>query len=218
MTKLIKPRAILFDWDNTLVDTWPTIHRALNETLRHMEHPEWSLDKVKANIKKSMRDSFPEMFGARWEVAASHYQQSYRAIHLDSLEPLCGAEEMLRTLPEHLFVAVVSNKRGPTLRQEITHMGWDSLFDIAIGSDDAARDKPHPDPAHLALAAFDGQCGADVWFVGDTIIDLECAHAAGLTPILYGDHVTKDRMYDGFVFAAHVRDQRELKELILKHL
>ena len=25
-----RPRAILFDWDNTLVDSWATIHEALN--------------------------------------------------------------------------------------------------------------------------------------------------------------------------------------------
>ena len=77
MTKLPRPRAILFDWDNTLVDTWPLIHAALNQTLRHMQHPEWSLEKVRANVKKSMRESFPEMFGDRWEVAAKHYQDSY---------------------------------------------------------------------------------------------------------------------------------------------
>lgn len=214
----MKPRAILFDWDNTLVDTWPTIHKALNATLRHMEHPEWSLEKVRTSVKKSMRDSFPDLFGARWQEAAEHYQQGYRAIHLDDLEPLPGAEEMLRALPEELFTAVVSNKRGPTLRQEIEHIGWNELFDIAVGSDDAVRDKPHPDPVHLALAQHDGQCGTDVWFVGDTIIDLECAQAAGVTPILYGDHATRSNVYDGFPFAVQVRDQRELKALILKHL
>jgi phosphoglycolate phosphatase len=30
--RVILPRAILFDWDNTLVDTWPTILDALNTT------------------------------------------------------------------------------------------------------------------------------------------------------------------------------------------
>jgi phosphoglycolate phosphatase len=30
MNKLSIPRAILFDWDNTLVDTWPLIHTAMN--------------------------------------------------------------------------------------------------------------------------------------------------------------------------------------------
>ena len=30
--RAILPRAILFDWDNTLVDSWPTILDALNTT------------------------------------------------------------------------------------------------------------------------------------------------------------------------------------------
>ena len=31
------PRAILFDWDNTLVDSWATIHEALNFVMAAME-------------------------------------------------------------------------------------------------------------------------------------------------------------------------------------
>ena len=27
--KLPKPKAVIFDWDNTLVDTWPLIHQAI---------------------------------------------------------------------------------------------------------------------------------------------------------------------------------------------
>ena len=88
---LPKPRAILFDWDNTLVDTWPLIHSALNMTLRYMGHPEWSLEKVHAEVKHSMRDSFPAMFGDRWEEAGKHYQASYRSINLSELTPLPGA-------------------------------------------------------------------------------------------------------------------------------
>lgn len=218
MSTLPKPRAIIFDWDNTLVDTWPTIHEALNATLRHMEHPEWSLDKVRGNVKQSMRDSFPVLFGQRWEEAAKHYQQSYIDIHLDSLQPLPGAEAMLRALPDDMFVAIVSNKRGPTLRKELAHMGWSDLFDAAIGSDDAARDKPHPDPVHMALETLGDTLGDHVWFVGDTVVDLECAAATGTTPILFGDLKVEGAHYEGFPFRAHVRDHAALKKLILENL
>ena len=40
---LTRPRAILFDWDNTLVDSWTTIHEALNAVMAAMEKPLWSL-------------------------------------------------------------------------------------------------------------------------------------------------------------------------------
>ena len=209
---LTKPTAILFDWDNTLVDTWPTIHTALNMTLRHMQHPEWSLEKVKTNVKQSMRDAFPAMFGDRWEEAAEHYQRSYRSIHLDHLQPLAGAAEMLSAAQVPL--GVVSNKRGDTLRTEMHHLGWENFFTAAVGAGDAARDKPHAEPALLALEHLKLSPTRSVWLVGDTVVDLQCAEAAGLTPILYGDHITQGTAHEGAPFAAHARDLQELREMI----
>lgn len=214
MTKLPTPRAILFDWDNTLVDTWPIIHTALNMTLRHMGHPEWSAEKVRTEVKQSMRDSFPEMFGERWKEAADMYQQSYRSIHLEQLQPLAGAAEMLAAIPPEVFVAVVSNKQGPTLRKELAHLGWEGFFSAQVGATDAPRDKPHADPALLALKDSGIAANASVWFVGDTGVDLECALHLGATPILYGPHETNGGVHDGFPFLAHARDQDALHALI----
>ena len=209
------PHAILFDWDNTLVDTWPTIHAALNQTMRYMQHPEWSLDYVKATVKKSMRESFPELFGDRWEEAANHYQQSYRAMHLQTLQPLEGAEITLRALcAQPIFLGVVSNKRGDTLRLELKHLGWENYFDVVIGAGDAARDKPSCDPALLALANYSGARAQSVWFVGDTAVDLECASAIGATAILYGDHAPQGMVHDGHGFAAHVIDHAQFQKLV----
>lgn len=214
-TTLVAPRAILFDWDNTLVDTWPLIHKALNMTLRYMEHPEWSLERVRAEVAQSMRDSFPAMFGDRWQDAAKFYQDSYRSIHLDELRPLLGAAEMLAAIPDHVFTGVVSNKQGVTLRKEIPQLGWAEYFDVAVGSTDAPRDKPHADPALLALKDSGIAPGPDVWFVGDTDADLGCAKNAGFSAILYGDHLTDGKTYDGYPFAAQVKDQSELMALIV---
>lgn len=215
MTALTKPRAILFDWDNTLVNTWPIIHTALNMTMRHMDHPEWTYERVKSDVKKSMRDSFPEIFGDRWKDAASHYQQSYRSIHLDHLAPLTGAAEMLSAIPRpEVFVGIVSNKMGSTLRKELAHLAWESHFAAAVGSSDAARDKPHPEPVLLALKDTGITPAADVWFIGDSGIDLEVAKNTGCTPILYGDFHPENGLFEGFPFAAHTRDHEELKGLI----
>ncbi|MFM9890901.1 MAG: HAD family hydrolase [Rickettsiales bacterium] len=212
---LPKPRAILFDWDNTLVDTWPLIHEALNMTLRHMEHPEWSFAKVRGEVKKSMRDAFPGLFGERWEVAAEHYQNSYRSIHLERLTALADAEATLRAIPRsEIFVGLVSNKKGDALRKELTHLGWDHLVDIAIGAGDAATDKPTAAPVLLALQGTTLKPGPDMWFVGDTGIDLETAKNTGCTAILYGDHVTDAGSFEGFPFTVHARDHVALAAII----
>ena len=55
----IKPDAVLFDWDNTLVDSWPIIHAALNDTFDTFDKKRWSLSETKRKVKHSLRDSFP---------------------------------------------------------------------------------------------------------------------------------------------------------------
>ena len=210
------PQAILFDWDNTLVDTWPIIHEALNHCLSEMGHPLWSLAQVKAHIKKSMRDAFPDMFGDKWEDAASIYQHYYRSIHLHNLNALDGAADLLRWLSaQSVYLALVSNKRGPSLRLECDHLGWNGYFSRIVGADDAAHDKPDPAPAVMAL---EGTALLDepsrIWFIGDTVVDLECAHNLGATAILYGDVATQNGVYEGFAFDYHVKSHADFLRLL----
>lgn len=182
------PKAILFDWDNTLVDTWPVIHEALHNTFTAMGLEPWSLETVKKRVAKSMRDSFPEVFGANWEEAAKIYQKAYQAIQLEKIKPLPGAEDTLALLRSmNMNVAVVSNKRGVNLRKEVTHLGWDKYFYTLVGSDDSAKDKPHPEPVIHALKPVGLSPSADCWFVGDSVIDLECAQNTGCKAIFYGN-------------------------------
>ena len=212
---LPKPRAILFDWDNTLVNTWPLIHEALNMTLRYMKHPEWTAERVRDEVKQSMRDKFPSMFGERWKEAADYYQNSYRSIHLSDLQPLPDAKAMIESIARPpMFLGIVSNKIGKTLREELTHLGWDKYFDVAVGASDAAKDKPHPEPVLFALKDSGIAPGPDVWFIGDTDVDLKVAQATGCTAILYGDFTTDGKTHDGVPFAAHAKDQQALKKLI----
>ena len=44
------PRAAIFDWDNTLVDTWGVIHDSLNAALVHMVHAPWPYDETRARV------------------------------------------------------------------------------------------------------------------------------------------------------------------------
>jgi len=217
------PRALIFDWDNTLVDTWPVIHQALHDTFVDFNMPTWTLDESKARVRKSMRDSFPQLFGKDWVRAGDLYQQHYRAHHLDMLQPLPGAEEMLSLASKlGLPSVVVSNKKGNNLRTEVEHLAWNGWFAAIIGSDDASRDKPHPDPVHLALEYIDLPPGPEVWFVGDSEIDLETAIACGCTAILFGDYAPAraeftPTHYHGFAYAMHVLNHAALSKILLSN-
>lgn len=215
MSTLMKPKAILFDWDNTLVDTWPLIHRSLNVVLRHMGHDEWSYEQVKSSVKRSMRDAFPEMFGDRWHEAADLYQTTYRSLHLEAITPLEGAEDVLKQIQRSgIYCAVVSNKRGESLRLEAAQLEWEGYFVKTIGAQDAKRDKPHPDPAIMALDGSGITAADGIWFVGDTGVDLECAKHIGAAAILYGEHNTVNGTHDECAFTAHVVDHAALSKLL----
>jgi len=185
------PQAIIFDWDNTLVDTWPAIRDALNTTLTAYGKEPWTMTEVRQRVAKSMRDRFPALFGDVWEEASDFFYKRYDEIHKIKLEPTAGAEKMLATLARSgLYLALVSNKRGDFLRSEAEHLGWGGYFNAMVGANDAARDKPAPDPVIMATQPGSITPGPAVWFVGDANIDLECAANSGCTGILVGEGYT----------------------------
>jgi phosphoglycolate phosphatase len=185
------PKALLFDWDNTLVDSWGTIHDAWAHTLVAMGHRPWTLEETRANVRKSLRDTFPEIFGERWEEARRLYLDRFKAIHLERLTPLGGAADLLRSARRQgLWLGVVSNKTGSVLRREAEHLGWTSLFGRLVGAADAKADKPDRVVVDLALEGSGLAAGDAVWLVGDTGIDMECALNAGCIPILVGPEPT----------------------------
>jgi phosphoglycolate phosphatase len=184
---LNRPQAILFDWDNTLVDAWAGVQHALNTARAAWNLEPWDRDTLLANVRLSLRDSFPKMFGAEWERARSLFSETYARDHLTHLRPLPGAAEAVAAAAKVGFVGVVSNKQGRFLRIEARTLGWAGKLGSLVGAGDAARDKPHPDQILLALAAARIPAGANVWYVGDTGVDLQAARAAGATAVLVGD-------------------------------
>ena len=201
------PRAVLFDWDNTLIDSWATIHEAMNTTLAAMGHESWTMDQTRERVRRSLREAFPEMFGDRWEEAREVFYGRFRAVHLDMLALMEGAEALLRLLASRgVYLGVVSNKLGEHLRREAVHLGWDELFGRIVGANDAVRDKPAPQSVALALSGSDIAPGGEVWFVGDTGIDLECARNAGCRGILIREIGPRPGEFDGCDPASHFSD------------
>lgn len=185
---LPKPKAVIFDWDNTLVDTWPLIQSAIDKTMVDMGREPWGLEKVRDNVHKSMRESFPQIFGDDWQKAGEIYKDSYRSTHLDKIRLLPGALKLIEGIESKgILQFVVSNKIGVTLRKEAARIGIDQKFFALIGATDASYDKPSREPVELALLGSDLDPKKDeIWFVGDTIADIECAYNSGCRPIVYG--------------------------------
>jgi len=93
-----RPKAILFDWDNTLVNTWPTIIECYNDTFHALGLPRWTDQEVRDRAHGSLRDHFPKLFGERAGEAEKVFYETFHRIHLERLEPLPGADRLLDPL------------------------------------------------------------------------------------------------------------------------
>ncbi len=182
----MRPTALLYDWDNTLVDGWAGITAALNAVFTAFAMPHWTSADTRARVRVSLRDSFPVMFGAEWERARDIFYTALSEQHLRHVNPMPGAAEALAAgaaWPQ----GVVSNKAGRYLRAEVTHLGWAERFGTVVGAGDASADKPDPAPILLALQRLGHPVDASVWYLGDTALDMHAARAAGVTAVLVGD-------------------------------
>jgi phosphoglycolate phosphatase len=181
------PRAVIFDWDNTLVDSWAAIADAINETLKHFGMPVWSIDEVKNNCTRSARESFPDWFGDRWEEATEVFYARFKKVQMQNLSPMKSAGDLLAFLSKQgIPCMIVSNKNGSYLREEVQALGWNSYFSAIVGATDAPRDKPAREHADHALKLAGIESGNDVWFIGDSELDIVCARNADCTPVLLG--------------------------------
>ena len=182
---LPKPRAVIFDWDDTIVDSWTTALEALNAALTGMGQAAWSDDEARRRCGASARDLFQQLFGDRWQEADKIYYDTFNRIFLKNVRIHEHVEDILKTLADnHVYLAVVSNKRGHLLRSEAAHIRFDRYFGKIVGAGDAEADKPAAAPVHMALQGSGIAAGIDVWFIGDSHTDMICALNSGCTPIL----------------------------------
>lgn len=214
---LTKPKAIIFDWDNTIVDVWGAMHGAMNTTLEHMGRESWSLEQAKERIAHSLKDTFPEMFGEKWKEAGEIYRKAYYEQRSGlALMPVADVLVDWLHLETDITLCVVSNKFGPTLREEVESLGWTPYFFSIVGSQDAEADKPNKAPVLFALEGSDIEPGPDVWFVGDSVADIECAHASGCTPILYGDRDPSESAFKRYPPKVVAKTHQQLLDLLFK--
>jgi phosphoglycolate phosphatase len=213
---LKSPSALLFDWDNTLVDTWTVIHAALEPTFTAMGVPPWTLEECRQRVRGSARDEFPRLFGERSGEAIRLFYERFEETHLALLHELPDAGALLAGLADAGFrLGVVSNKHGPILRKEVAHLDWDRHFQRLVGATDAPRDKPAPDPVYLALDRTGPPAAEEVWFVGDTDIDMLCAVRAGCVPVLLSEAPPAPGEFEGCEPRLHLGNCQALRELLV---
>ncbi|MEZ5813524.1 MAG: HAD family hydrolase [Alphaproteobacteria bacterium] len=185
-----RPKAVFFDWDGTLVDSFAFLHGAHNHTRAQFGMEPFALEVFEGYFGKPREQLYEDIYGREnIEAAKGHFENYVYAHHMDQLEPICGAQEVLdvfKTL--EIPCGVVTNKKRALVEAEIAHYGWQDYFSSVVGAGEAEADKPSSAPLLLGVerAGFDFAF-SDIWYVGDTDNDLACANDAGVRSILILD-------------------------------
>lgn len=213
--ELTKPKIILFDWDDTLVDTGHFLRRILHETLDEMEISDLDKQAVVKYSNHSLRDAFPKIFGDRWEEVRDIYYAKIQQLKPDMVATLPHALEAIKFFAEEgILMSVVSNKNATVLREEVKRLGWEHYFHKVVGATDAARDKPWSEPVELALDGIGMADKHGTWFIGDSIVDVQCATNTKCTPMLFGynqDSIAQVKQLQ--LSHVHVKDHGHLIDL-----
>jgi pyrophosphatase PpaX len=172
-------KAILFDFDGTLLDSVPDILCAAEHAAFVVGIP-FDPDQMRGLIGLPLADEARVLAGDRGE----EWQEAYRGVYT-SLEPKLfpGTVEMLERLQDRGYkLAVVTSKRRQSALRQLTETGIEGLFDAVISCEDVERPKPEPDCVLKALDVLGVQPDEAV-FVGDSLFDAAAARGAGVTMV-----------------------------------
>lgn len=175
---------IIWDMDGTLLDTLQDLHDSVNHVLRQNDLPERTMDEIRAfvgnGVGRLMERSVP---GGRtrpdFPALMAQFSDHYARHCNDNTHIYPGVEPVLRRLKAMgKRMAIVSNKPEYGV-QALTKQYFADLMDAAIGESADVRRKPAPDAVITAMARLGAAPERSV-YIGDSDVDIETAHNAGL--------------------------------------
>ena len=174
---------VLFDLDGTLADTIGLIVASYNHAFRTVLGEERDEAEIRAWIGRPLLESFAAVSPEH----AVELDEVYRAWNLAQTESLlreyAGVRDLVTDLVEaDVQVGVVTSKRRQTALMALRGVGLEGRLPLLATLEDTERHKPLPDPLLHAVAVLGVEPPSCV-YVGDAVVDVEAARAAGLGAI-----------------------------------
>lgn len=202
-------KAVLFDIDGVLLDSFEAGLRLFQDMLAHMGYP------------RPTRSEFKKVFHLPFIRVMEHFTKSELTEGLERLHELLEkmpyhsellseppyAKETLKALYRKYKLGIITsrNKEGLSKRY-FPYFRTQKYFSVFVTIEDVTHHKPHPEPLFLATKRLDLQPSECV-YVGDSHTDIEAGRAAGMKTILYGGK--RNAGAD-----AHTRSFKKLPEII----
>jgi pyrophosphatase PpaX len=203
-------RSILFDFDGTLLDSFPTHFQAYQATFARFEIS-LTEDEFRRTYSPNWYQTYQALGLPRevWDLADSYWLEE-AAKQEPGLLP--GVKAMLPQL-QHRYVLglVTSGSRNRVLR-DLSRTDLAGFFQAVVTGDDVQEPKPAPVGLNVALAKLGLQPNEAV-YIGDTPADYEMARAAGVDFIGVASQFSLSRPDDEYVQLNSIGELGELAAL-----
>ncbi len=174
------PRALLFDMDGVLIDSYGAWRRVVDETRVQFGLPLLTDPEFAAGWGQGMDADVALWFAGRSSQEVGDFYHERFPFHVEAIEAIDGAHALLESLAElGVRRACVTNTPATLAATILDRTGLSSLLEFTIGGDEVPQSKPAPDLLFAALARM-GLAVPDAWFVGDTHNDSRAAEAAAM--------------------------------------
>ena len=174
---------IVFDLDGTLIDSQRDLADSANALLAEHGAPPLPVTDVAAMVGDGSRQLVARALqaarvSADIDLALDRFLSMYAGRLFTHTRPYPGVPEAVRALGSNAQMAVLTNKPARLSMELLDGFGMAPLFQWVIGGDSPFGRKP--DPAGLLhLIAQAGVSPDRTAMVGDSMIDIETARAAG---------------------------------------
>lgn len=208
-------RALLFDFDGTLADSFPAITASTNHVRAHFGLSELSEATVREYVGLGLVNLVQRLVpGVDPAEAIAVYRPHYDTAMLSGTRLFDGVTETLTALhSQGRKLAVCSNKGVQFTKRLVTGLGLAEYFPVVLGPEDVAA--PKPDPAMLLEALARLEVSKDeAIYVGDMAIDVHTARAAGMPAWIMPGGAHGDQSAESAKPDRLLRDFKEILELI----
>ena len=173
-------KAIIFDLDGTLVDSYPGILESLNYVLNKLNRQTVNLAQVKKMVGRGIENLMRQAVGEdHIHEGIALFRQNYDHSHLSGTFLMPGVLETLPNLYERFPLAVASNKPPDYTQSILKRLQIDHFFSQYSGPGGEMQPKPDPSMLSTLMDKF-RVTAAETLYVGDMPLDAETARNAGV--------------------------------------
>lgn len=172
-------KAVLFDFDCTLVDSTELICRCFNSVLTRFGFETLQSDSIRAMIGQPLREMLEQQhIDVPLDDLVAAYKEAFASNSPDGSFLLPGADEVIPELAAGCNLAIVTTRTAAGALEILKRFGLSRFFSTVVGIENVTLTKPDPEPVRLALERLKVPALQAV-FVGDTIHDMAAARSAG---------------------------------------